>query len=647
MELEKRFIDDVKSKQYKRFLSVDTESAINVEERTAELAFVSDVEVKRHYGGEVINMRSVAENSERLNSSAPLLRNHDWESHIGVIIPGTVRVDADGVARCKVKFSRSESGEDAFRDAQDGILVNVSVGYRVLDMRLKKEKEDGYRVYDVDVDCFEVSMVSVPADFEKSGLGRSNEEVVNVSTEINETEVNINNVEDLLMKDQNNVEAIDKEKISAEARSEGVAEGRTLGRKDALAYVNEVRQLCEIAGSDKADAFIKEEKDLSEVRAALWNDKVEANKEEISNIASIESDVSHTEKRMAEVEQSVLHHLNSAQHKAADTNIFTGSFLDLARDIADARGIESRIGTDEMVGMFLKRTHSTDDWAASDIFANVMNKDMNASFEALLGRQAWRFMVEEKFVRDFKKSSESQLGEYANLLEMDEGSEYKGSTMSSQKEEYAVKKHGRKFSITEEMLINDDMGAFNNAGSFGTAAARSETAAFYEQLFTGTVRGTPLFDPAHNNSITASSFDEVAIGDAMTKLMLQEGIDVKEPLDLVGEYLLAPAAMQRVVQQYTSKNYTADSQAKINPFDGQLTPVFDGRLDKNSANVLYMAAGKGQIRSFIMAYLSGQRNPVLSQRVNWDNDSIDFKIKHTYGCKAMEYRGLVKMTITP
>lgn len=154
----------------KRSLTLDG-STLAADKRTVELAFSSDVELERWPGmAEQLSHKAGAVDLSRLNDGAPLLFNHDLDKVIGVV--ENARIDADGKGRASVRFSRSPEAETVWQDVQDGILRNVSVGYRIKDIRLKEER-DGLDVYEATRwEPFEISIVSVPADT-SVGVGRS------------------------------------------------------------------------------------------------------------------------------------------------------------------------------------------------------------------------------------------------------------------------------------------------------------------------------------------------------------------------------------------------------------------------------------------------------------------------------------------
>jgi HK97 family phage major capsid protein/HK97 family phage prohead protease len=145
---------------------------IDAEKRTVELAFSSDVSLERWKGvAEKLDHSPGACDLSRLNNRASLLFNHDEDELLGVV--ESASIDADGMGRAVVRFSKSEDAEEAWQDVQDGILTKVSVGYRILEVKLTEESESGPDVYTVTRwQPYEISLVTIPAD-DSCGVGRT------------------------------------------------------------------------------------------------------------------------------------------------------------------------------------------------------------------------------------------------------------------------------------------------------------------------------------------------------------------------------------------------------------------------------------------------------------------------------------------
>jgi HK97 family phage major capsid protein/HK97 family phage prohead protease len=145
---------------------------IDKEKRTLELSFSSEIEVKRWAGFiEVLDHSPDAADLLRLNARGPLLFNHDLDEVIGVIESAEIASDRKG--RALVRFGNSARAKEVWDDVQDGILSNVSVGYRIHEIKLKESRENGDDVYVVTRwEPYEISIVSAPADT-SVGVGRS------------------------------------------------------------------------------------------------------------------------------------------------------------------------------------------------------------------------------------------------------------------------------------------------------------------------------------------------------------------------------------------------------------------------------------------------------------------------------------------
>lgn len=160
----------IKHKSQKRDLLIPS-SSIDVENRTLEVAFVSETPVSRVIDGDVYyeillcNPENV--DMSRLNNNGPVLFNHDRDKLIGAVV--NARIDADKVGRATLKMSAVGLGSTMFAMSQEGILNKVSIGYNILDYRI-----EGNNLIVTDYEIYEISLVTVPAD-DTVGLGRSEE----------------------------------------------------------------------------------------------------------------------------------------------------------------------------------------------------------------------------------------------------------------------------------------------------------------------------------------------------------------------------------------------------------------------------------------------------------------------------------------
>lgn len=153
-----------------RFFSADIRAMGGDDSREVELSFSSEDPYERYYGFEVLGHKEGEVRTNRLNEAAPLLFNHDRNAHIGRVMSSSIK---DGKGKAIVKFSNSKIGQEKFQDVKDGILKEVSVGYRIHKMELIEKRDDAPSTYRaVDWEPLEISLVTVPVDA-TVGVGRS------------------------------------------------------------------------------------------------------------------------------------------------------------------------------------------------------------------------------------------------------------------------------------------------------------------------------------------------------------------------------------------------------------------------------------------------------------------------------------------
>ncbi|MFQ9001356.1 MAG: phage major capsid protein [Raoultella planticola] len=145
-------------------------TAINVDNRTIEVAFATETPVSRELEGELYyEILLCDENSvdrTRINNKGAVLFNHDRDKLLGVV--ESTSIDADRVCRATLRISNVGLGNTMWSMIQEGILSHVSVGYNIYDYRI----EAGNNIFVTRWEPSEISLVTVPADLH-AGIGRS------------------------------------------------------------------------------------------------------------------------------------------------------------------------------------------------------------------------------------------------------------------------------------------------------------------------------------------------------------------------------------------------------------------------------------------------------------------------------------------
>ncbi|EJT9098047.1 phage major capsid family protein [Escherichia coli] len=144
----------------------------------------------------------------RLNNNAPLLFNHIFDNHIGVVC--NARIDADNVGRALVKFSKHGTlANDIRNKVIEGTMEKISVGYDIKEYHIDYAKG---QLIVTKWAPYELSFVTVPAD-DTVGLNRS----------LNTITVNLEAKRDMT-KEQ--IEEIKEEQESAQVEETPVEENK-------------------------------------------------------------------------------------------------------------------------------------------------------------------------------------------------------------------------------------------------------------------------------------------------------------------------------------------------------------------------------------------------------------------------------------
>ena len=215
------------------------------EDRILEFPFASEAPVERYYGMEVLNMDAKSMDLTRLNDGAPLLYQHDADRIVGVVQKAYIK---NKRAYARVKLANNELGREMQELIKDGIIRNVSFGYKINAMDADESTSPvTYRA--TDFQPFEISLVTVPAD-QSVGIGRSAFDNKGVDT----ASAVENNPNGVITVDQTlNVEAIRAEAVQAKAKE--VAEMIALGQRT--------------KNTEMAQEFIANSRSLDELRSAL------------------------------------------------------------------------------------------------------------------------------------------------------------------------------------------------------------------------------------------------------------------------------------------------------------------------------------------------------------------------------------------
>lgn len=671
-----------------RAASVRTES-VNREARTVDIVWTTGAIVQRRqfdfdegmveYDEELV----VSGNSvrlDRLNAGAPFLDTHlhgRIGTVLGSVVPGSVRIE-QGKGYATIRLTAAEDAAGDVQRIVEGTIRHVSVGYRV--HRYEVTKQDGQRDLwrAVDWEPMEISAVPIPAD---PGAHIRGADVITPSwpCAISSPHALRNGREQKPKGHSMNVR-VPPSDTDLQARASAVVtnaglpdsladelasrDGMTVTRLDALLpALRHVRQCLarqNVSDDDILD-FTRDFLDGSEVlqgRTALKQAAIDSMLDFLADRQpgggrTYEPSFSHSShQRMASmldaVEDGILARLNP-DHKPTAGREFAGMTLaETAAAIRSAKGLPPITGgpraiIDVELGLHQRAVgmHATGDFPA--VLGNVANKSLLAHYQA--AQSALLRLSRRRQAADFKPISNIRLGGAMGLDKVPESAEYTYGTVSESSEKFVIATYGKIIALTRQLLINDDLGAFNDFTRIqGHGAAETEANLMVGLLEANSgagptlADGNPVFHASRGNIATGAAPSITAVSAMQTILRRQKGLG-GEAIHVVPFALVVPPELETAALQVVAELYPADT-ASANPFTNRLEVVVEPRLADTGA--WYLTAAPGQPDSLQHAYLASEPGPQFFSRVGWEVDGVEFKCRLDFGAGFVSAVGWVK-----
>ncbi len=354
--------------------------------------------------------------------------------------------------------------------------------------------------------------------------------------------------------------------------------------------------------------------------------------------ATTTTDTSVKAKYRTDVVAALSARINLAQPVAG--NPMAGyTLFELARNALQMNGINA-YGMSKMDIVAMAFTHTTDDFG--NVLADVARRSMLRGYdEAPETFERWTSVGE---LSDFKAATRVDLGAFPDLSVVPEGAEYKSATVGDRGETVQLATYGRKFSISRQAIINDDLGAFTRIPQKMGGAARRTLGNLVYAVLSGNPNmsdGTALFHADHGNLGSAAAISTASV-DAQRVLMQKQKLG-DAFLNISPSFLICAPEKQGLAIQTMSAEMEVGASAKANTAPNYVRNlgevIADARL---SGNGWYLAANPAMYDTIEVQYLDGNQAPALEQQAGWDVDGVDFKVRLDAGVKALDFRGLGK-----
>jgi len=297
------------------------------------------------------------------------------------------------------------------------------------------------------------------------------------------------------------------------------------------------------------------------------------------------------------------------------------------------------------------------------VLGNTLGRRLVSLYREMKFREELLISI-KKPVKDLRQQEAVLVGGFADLptvdTETEDYSELAGIT--DEESAYTLLKKGGILTITDVVIINDDISIVNRAITLLARTARRTHGKYVWSFFINNSNcsdGTAIFTGGHGN-LGATALSHATALVAYKALAAMTEKNSGEPLGLLDDpdvkpVLVGPVGLFDTIEQIANEDFyytgAADLTTKTpNPLKGKVVPVSFSLL--TDANDWGMILPPNVADIVEMGYLNGREEPEMfladspqSEQV-FVADKIRYKIRHRYGGTAIDYRPWYKAEVT-
>lgn len=326
-----------------------------------------------------------------------------------------------------------------------------------------------------------------------------------------------------------------------------------------------------------------------------------------------------------------------------DGNPYRGMTLgEMARACVQATGANIN-GMDRMEIVGTAFTHSTSDFPA--LLGDASRRAILQGYQE--AEETFADFTRAVNVPDFKPTNLVGLGAFSDLDVVPEGAEYKQGTFSDQSQAMKIVTYGKKFTITRQAVINDDLGIFSDVPrKMGQAARRTLAKAVFDLINSNPMLsdGKRLFHADHANVLPAALINTASVSAMQAAMRLQKDKDGNR-IQVPMKGLLTPVALSGQALTVRAAEYAVGVDAGRNDPNivrNTFEVWSDGRLDDKDAAAWYGIANPAFVDAIVVGYLDGNQTPYLEQQQGFTVDGVTWKVRLDAAPAIADYRGIYK-----
>lgn len=314
------------------------------------------------------------------------------------------------------------------------------------------------------------------------------------------------------------------------------------------------------------------------------------------------------------------------------------------------------------------------------VYRDLQESASTSDFPMLMGTELYRELLNfynvyptqwKKWCKigetvDFKTKNVIVLSEADDLEQVIQGQGYADSSMEENHYKMFVSTYGRSFSITRQMIVNDDMDAIKSfPQKFGRASARKVAMLACGALEANGLAydGNAFFSVAHTNLLSTALSADINGAQAIVNavLMIRNMKDAKGiKMGLVAKYLIVPSALQATAQIIVNAEQVlnaAGTYLQPNPAYKMVEVICeDALLDQND---WYVTCDPTDVPTVQVNFLKGKQEPDLlleaptavtvmggaEDPFGFEYDEIKYKVRYDFGISLCNWQGAVRSIV--
>ncbi len=349
-------------------------------------------------------------------------------------------------------------------------------------------------------------------------------------------------------------------------------------------------------------------------------------------------------------------------------SVITASFPEQVVEAGNAmRGITLRAMLERVAMMEGKSISATFDnrtiaaafstVALRGILGNVANKKLLQAFNAqpIIATK----LCKAGDLNDFKESERYRITDVGDLELVADGGELKHGSMTEDKATNKLETYGKVFTLTRQMIYNDDLGAFLAIpAALGLRAARKIDQLFHARLLANPAftDGKRLFSTDHENYTTGANgaLSLASLEAARCKFLLAKDSD-GQPINVMPKFLFVPSCLDSLANKLVVSPTVVGGDS-VNPAFNVVSqyglqvvssPYLQTGVKgaAGSSTGWYLFGDPAQIDTFEIGYLQGRRTPTVEDgETDFNTLGLNYRVVFDLGVREQAYQGMTYNT---